>query len=77
MTSLVNIADAEAHLSELVTRTSRGEEIILARAGRPVAKLVAITEPTPREFGRHPELAIPADVLLAPLDADELEDWEA
>lgn len=38
----VNIAAAKARLPELVERASTGEEIILARNGRPKAKLVAI-----------------------------------
>jgi len=38
----VNIHDAKTHLSRLVQRASEGETIILARAGKPVAKLSAI-----------------------------------
>jgi prevent-host-death family protein len=36
----VNIHEAKTHLSRLVERVEAGEEITLARAGRPVAKLV-------------------------------------
>jgi prevent-host-death family protein len=36
----VNIHDAKTHLSRLVERVEAGEEITLARAGRPVARLV-------------------------------------
>ncbi|HEX5239815.1 MAG TPA: type II toxin-antitoxin system prevent-host-death family antitoxin [Candidatus Limnocylindrales bacterium] len=36
----VNIHDAKTHLSRLVERVEAGEEIVLARAGRPVARLV-------------------------------------
>ena len=35
----VNIHDAKTHLSQLVERVEGGEEIIIARAGRPVARL--------------------------------------
>lgn len=38
----VNIHEAKTHLSRLVGRVERGEEIIIARAGRPVARLVPI-----------------------------------
>jgi prevent-host-death family protein len=40
MEKAVNIHEAKTHLSRLVERVERGEEITLARAGRPVARLV-------------------------------------
>ena len=39
---VVNVAEAKAHLSELVERAAEGEEIIVARAGKPRAKLVPL-----------------------------------
>ena len=48
----VNIHEAKTHLSRLVERAAAGEEIIIARGGKPVAKLVAIDhDPTPRRPG--------------------------
>ncbi len=41
---IVNIADAKARLPELIERASGGEEIILARNGKPRAKLVPLTQ---------------------------------
>jgi prevent-host-death family protein len=38
----VNIADAKARLPELVERAARGEEIVIARNGRPRARLVSL-----------------------------------
>jgi prevent-host-death family protein len=38
----VNIYDAKTHLSELVDRAAAGEEIIIAKAGRPTARLVPL-----------------------------------
>ena len=38
----VNVHDAKTHLSKLLERVERGEEIVLARAGKPVARLVPI-----------------------------------
>jgi prevent-host-death family protein len=35
----VNIADAKTHLSRLIARVERGERIVIARAGKPVAEL--------------------------------------
>ena len=43
MTNMFNIYDAKAHLSRLVERAAAGEEIIIAKAGHPRAKLVPIT----------------------------------
>jgi prevent-host-death family protein len=37
---VVNIHEAKTHLSRLVERVERGEEVVIARAGRPVARLV-------------------------------------
>jgi prevent-host-death family protein len=36
----VNIHDAKTHLSRLIERVETGEEVVIARAGRPVARLV-------------------------------------
>lgn len=38
----VNIHEAKTHLSRLLERVAMGEEVIIAKAGKPVAKLVAI-----------------------------------
>lgn len=38
---LVNIHEAKTHLSRLVERAAAGEEIVIGRAGRPVARLTA------------------------------------
>lgn len=40
MAEQVNIHDAKTHLSRLVERVEAGEEVVIARAGRPVARLV-------------------------------------
>ena len=40
MSTKVNIYDAKTHLSQLVERAEAGEEIIIARGGRPAARLV-------------------------------------
>jgi len=39
----VNIHEAKTHLSKLLERVALGEEVIIAKAGKPVAKLVPIT----------------------------------
>ena len=40
MGDAVNIHEAKTHLSRLIERVEAGEEIVIARAGRPVARLV-------------------------------------
>jgi prevent-host-death family protein len=48
-----NIHEAKTHLSRLVERVEAGEEIVIARAGRPVARLVPFR---PRSQARQPGL---------------------
>jgi prevent-host-death family protein len=48
----VNIHEAKTHLSKLLERVALGEEVIIAKAGKPVARLVAVKErTTPRPLG--------------------------
>jgi prevent-host-death family protein len=50
--STVNIHEAKTHLSRLVERVESGEEVVIARAGRPVARLVPFrTRTVPRTPG--------------------------
>jgi prevent-host-death family protein len=52
MPESVNIHEAKTHLSRLVERVSKGEEIVIARSGTPVAKLVPyVPKPSPRTPG--------------------------
>ncbi|MGH2546695.1 MAG: type II toxin-antitoxin system Phd/YefM family antitoxin [Actinomycetota bacterium] len=44
----VNIHDAKTHFSRLVDRVLQGEEVVIARAGRPVARLVPLPPRVPR-----------------------------
>jgi prevent-host-death family protein len=48
----VNVHEAKTHLSRLLKRVEAGEEIVIARAGKPVARLVsAEPAPQPRRLG--------------------------
>ena len=42
---VTNIHEAKTHLSKLIQRVEGGAEVIIGRAGKPVAKLVPYTEP--------------------------------
>jgi prevent-host-death family protein len=44
----VNVHEAKTHLSKLLERVLLGEEVVIAKAGKPVAKLVPIPEERPR-----------------------------
>ena len=46
----LNIHEAKTHLSKLLQRVAQGEEVTIARAGVPVAKLVAVA-PATRQLG--------------------------
>ena len=46
--AIVNMHEAKTNLSQLVKRAAAGEEIIVAKAGEPVAKIVAY-EPPPKK----------------------------
>lgn len=47
-----NIRQSKTHLSRLVEKALNGEEVIIARAGKPVARLLPIIDdPSPRVFG--------------------------
>ena len=66
MPTSVNIHEAKTHFSKLLTRVQAGEEITIAKAGKPVARLVPI-RPERRE--RRPGTA-KGKVWIAP-DFDE------
>jgi len=51
---IVNIHDAKTRLSKLLQQVSRGEPFIIARAGKPIAKVISVNSPEPdqaRRFG--------------------------
>lgn len=44
--AIFNLYEAKSSLSRLVDRAAAGEEIIIAKAGKPMARLTAVTHPT-------------------------------
>ncbi len=70
----VNVQEAKTHLSALIARAEAGEEVIIARAGRPVLRLVPIDGPPARVFGGM-DFVVPDD-FDAPLSDEELSEWE-
>ena len=73
----VNIHEAKTHLSKLVATVEAGGEVVLARAGKPVARLVPYAEPLPqRRFGSMKGRASTTDAFFEPLPEEELAAWE-
>ena len=66
MTVQVNIYEAKTHLSQLVDQAAAGEDIIIARNGRPVARLC----PLPRSSERRTPGTLHGKIWMAP-DFDE------
>lgn len=77
LTSPVNLHAAKTHLSRLVERAVAGEEIIIARAGKPVAKLVPLERaPARRVLGQFAGELRVSDDFDAPLPEEILREFE-
>lgn len=70
----VNVHEAKTHLSRLIDEAAAGEDIVIARAGTPVARLTLLSaEPKPRPIGLFAgqTLRIAADFDDLPADIAE------
>lgn len=73
----VNVHDAKTHFSRLLSRAESGEEIIIAKAGKPVARLVSVEEKVSKRMpGSAKGLIVMKNNFLAPLPEDILEEFE-
>lgn len=72
---IVNMHEGEPSLSQLVEEVEHGEEVILARAGKPVARVVPVRTGVRRALGAWRGRVRMADDFDAPLPADELGAW--
>jgi prevent-host-death family protein len=72
---VVNMHEAKTTLSQLVEQVEGGEEIILARAGTPVARLVPLHPPGPRVLGQWRGRVRMSDDFDAPLPSEDLAAW--
>ena len=74
---LVNVHEAKTQLSRLLERVQTGEEIVIAKAGRPCARLVPLEPPPERVLGRYRDRDgdVP-DSVFEPLAEAELAAWE-
>jgi prevent-host-death family protein len=73
----VNVHQAKTNFSKLLARVERGEEVVIARAGQPVARLVAFAVPSSvPTLGADRGVFAVSDDFDAPLPADVLEAFE-
>lgn len=82
MVAQVNVHEAKTHLSRLLERAHAGEEIVLAKAGKPYARLVPLEPLKPLDQLKPRELGflkghVDREALLAPLFTEkELDEFE-
>ncbi len=67
--------EAKTKLSELVAEVEAGEEVILARAGKPVARLMPLRKAQPRRLGQWKGKVRMSKDFDAPLNPDDLAAW--
>ncbi|HEX4096141.1 MAG TPA: type II toxin-antitoxin system prevent-host-death family antitoxin [Caulobacteraceae bacterium] len=65
----VNIHDAKTHLSRLIDQASKGEPFIIAKAGKPMVKVVAVDAP---DAPKKRRLGFLAGQIEVPEDFDEM-----
>ena len=71
MTAIVNVHEAKTHLSKLLQRAHSGEEIILAKAGKPYARLMPLAPDGDRRIGQLAGLVVGPE-FFEPLPEEEL-----
>lgn len=73
---LINVHDAKTQFSKLLEQAHSGQEIILAKAGKPYARMVPLAPAVPkRQRGRVKEVI--DDAFFDPLSETELNAWES
>jgi prevent-host-death family protein len=73
---VVNVHEAKTHFSKLLDRVAKGEAIVIARAGTPIAKLVALDPPAARPLGLDAGSVVIAPDFDAPLPDEVLDGFE-
>jgi prevent-host-death family protein len=76
MAKTVNIHEAKTHLSRLLDRVASGEEIIIAKSGRPIARLLPIQQMPHRVAGTHKDVIRVSDDFDEPLPNELLDAFE-
>jgi prevent-host-death family protein len=76
MSTTVNIHEAKTHLSRLIERAAQGEEIIIAKSGTPVARLMPVSAGAIRQPGRFADSLKVTTAFFEPLPEEDLAAWE-
>ena len=76
MSRIVNMHEAKSSLSKLVEAAEAGEDIVLARAGTQVARIVALPVTGKRRLGRWKGKVTMSADFDAPLAPEELARWQ-
>jgi len=76
MTKIVNIHEAKTHLSRLIRTVEAGEEVVIARGGEPVARLVRVDPVGTRLLGMDRGTVYVPDDFDEPLDSSILDEFE-
>ncbi len=74
MARIINVHEAKTHLSKILDQVREGEEIILAKDGRPYAKLVPMEQVDKRPLGFVPGRI--SEAFFDPLSREELDRWQ-
>lgn len=69
-----NILEAKTRLSELINLAHAGEDVVIAKAGRPVARLIAVDSPAKRPLG-FIKGHLP-DEFFEAMGEEDLAEWE-
>ena len=75
MTIIVNIGEAKTRLSELVAKVEAGEDVVIARDNRPVARLAPLAEHAERAALMERALALRDSGAIKPVTVDEILAW--
>lgn len=71
MVKIINIYEAKTHFSKLISRVMSGEEIIIGKAGKPIARLIPFSEkPHDRKPGTAAEMILVGSDFDSPLPED-------
>ncbi len=73
---MISVHEAKMHLSRLLVQVEAGGEVVIARNGKPVARLVRVQKRGKRQFGSWKGRITIDDSFFDPLPEDELKAWE-
>ena len=73
---VVNVHKAKTHLSRLLAQVEDGEEVVIARNGKPIARLVRLQRQGKPQFGSWKDRIVLDDSFFDPLPEEELSAWE-